>query len=95
MSMTAEVFNVSIHSRLAFSFDNYNVNVTVNNEQIELKLLDTAGEEDYHDLRRQVYPMAASILHWAKFWFQLICFQISECLHSVLCGQSAGVFREH
>jgi len=37
-------------------FENYTVNILVQNNEVELTLWDTAGQEDYDQLRRLSYP---------------------------------------
>jgi small GTP-binding protein len=43
-------------------FDNYSVNVMVEDQQINLQLWDTAGQEDYKKLRPLSYPQTDVIM---------------------------------
>lgn len=81
-------------------FDNHACNITVDDNEYNLTLWDTAGQEDYERLRPLSYPnVSVYICHYPCATIYLIicffCFWTDELLPVVLFDQQSHLVRQH
>lgn len=81
-------------------FDNHACNITVDDNEYNLTLWDTAGQEDYERLRPLSYPnVSVYICHYpcATIYLIICCFLLStdELLPVVLFDQQSHLVRQH